>query len=97
MKSDLIKMALILGLLSCVGPVAIDMYLPALPDIAASFGAPIEAAQYTLMSYFIAFGVCQLIYGPASDMFGRKPPCTSGYFFLPLHQLAALWPRPLNR
>ncbi|WP_444945531.1 multidrug effflux MFS transporter [Microbulbifer sp. VTAC004] len=87
MKSDLIKMALILGLLSCVGPVAIDMYLPALPDIAASFGAPIEAAQYTLMSYFIAFGVCQLIYGPASDMFGRKPPL---YFGLLLFTLASV-------
>lgn len=87
MKSDLIKMALILGLLSCVGPIAIDMYLPALPDIAESFGAPIEAAQYTLMSYFIAFGVCQLFYGPASDMFGRKPPL---YFGLLLFTLASV-------
>ncbi|WP_444921309.1 multidrug effflux MFS transporter [Microbulbifer sp. CnH-101-G] len=87
MKLDFIKMALILGLLSCVGPIAIDMYLPALPDIAQDLGAPVEAAQYTLMSYFIAFGVCQLFYGPASDMFGRKPPL---YFGLTLFTLASV-------
>ena len=87
MKRDFIKMALILGLLSCVGPFAIDMYLPALPVIAENLGAPVEATQYTLMSFFIAFGVCQLLYGPASDMFGRKPPL---YFGLVLFALASL-------
>ncbi|WP_250459989.1 multidrug effflux MFS transporter [Microbulbifer litoralis] len=87
MKHELIKMALILGLLSCVGPFAIDMYLPALPLMAESFGAPVEAAQYTLMAFFIAFGVCQLFYGPASDMFGRKPPL---YFGLILFALASV-------
>ncbi|WP_226665433.1 multidrug effflux MFS transporter [Microbulbifer aggregans] len=87
MKSDLLKMALILGLLSCVGPFAIDMYLPALPVMAEEFGVPAAASQYTLMSFFIAFGVCQLFYGPAADMFGRKPPL---YFGLFLFLLASL-------
>ncbi|SDJ82175.1 multidrug effflux MFS transporter [Microbulbifer yueqingensis] len=87
MKPGFIKMALILGLLSCVGPFSIDMYLPALPEIAASLGAPVEAVQYTLMSFFVAFGVSQLFYGPASDMFGRKPPL---YFGLLLFMLASL-------
>ncbi|SEA31799.1 multidrug effflux MFS transporter [Microbulbifer marinus] len=87
MQSDLVRMALILGLLSCVGPFAIDMYLPALPVIADSLGAPVEATQYTLMSFFIAFGICQLFYGPASDMFGRKPPL---YFGLVLFAVASV-------
>ncbi|WP_323847040.1 multidrug effflux MFS transporter [Microbulbifer magnicolonia] len=87
MKSDLVRMAMILGLLSCVGPFAIDMYLPALPAIAASLDAPVEATQYTLMSFFVAFGLCQLFYGPASDMFGRKPPL---YFGLVLFALASV-------
>ncbi len=78
---------MILGLLSCVGPFAIDMYLPALPAIAASLDAPVEATQYTLMSFFVAFGLCQLFYGPASDMFGRKPPL---YFGLVLFALASV-------
>ncbi|SHF50868.1 MFS transporter, DHA1 family, bicyclomycin/chloramphenicol resistance protein [Microbulbifer donghaiensis] len=87
MQSDLVRMALILGLLSCVGPFAIDMYLPALPAIADSLGAPVEATQYTLMSFFVAFGICQLFYGPASDMFGRKPPL---YFGLVLFAVASV-------
>lgn len=78
MQLSFFKMALILGLLSCAGPFAIDMYLPAMPDIARDLGAPVEAAQYTLTSFFIAFGICQLLYGPAADMFGRKPPLYVG-------------------
>jgi DHA1 family bicyclomycin/chloramphenicol resistance-like MFS transporter len=87
MKPELFKMALILGLLSCVGPFAIDMYLPAMPAMAKDLGAPVAATQFTLMSFFIAFGVCQLFYGPASDMFGRKPPL---YFGLVLFAIASV-------
>lgn len=75
---DLLKMALILGLMSMIGPFAIDMYLPALPTIAEHLGVDATGAQMTLTTYFIAFGVAQLFYGPASDMFGRKPPITFG-------------------
>lgn len=75
---DLLKMALILGLMSSIGPFAIDMYLPALPTIAGDLGVDAAGAQLTLTAYFIAFGVAQLFYGPASDMFGRKPPITFG-------------------
>ena len=87
MKPELLKMALILGLLSCVGPFAIDMYLPAMPAMAQDFGVPVSASQYTLVAFFIAFGVCQLFYGPAADMFGRKPPL---YFGLCLFLLASV-------
>ncbi|MBB3060965.1 multidrug effflux MFS transporter [Microbulbifer rhizosphaerae] len=87
MKPEFIKMALILGLLSCVGPFAIDMYLPAMPAMAEGFGVPVAASQLTLMSFFIAFGVCQLFYGPASDMFGRKPPL---YFGLALFGITSV-------
>ncbi len=78
MDRDLLKMALILGLMSMIGPFAIDMYLPALPTIAADLGVEAAGAQSTLTVYFIAFGVSQLVYGPTSDMFGRKPPITFG-------------------
>lgn len=87
MKLDLIKFALILGLMSAVGAFAIDMYLPAMPAIADDFGAPVAAAQLTLMSYFLAFGVSQLFYGPASDMFGRKLPI---FFGMGLFVLASI-------
>ncbi|MCB9992334.1 MAG: multidrug effflux MFS transporter [Hyphomicrobiaceae bacterium] len=78
MNRDLIKMALILGLMALIGPFAIDMYLPALPRLADDLGTTETASQMTLTSYFIAFAVAQLFYGPASDMFGRKKPIYAG-------------------
>jgi DHA1 family bicyclomycin/chloramphenicol resistance-like MFS transporter len=79
--------AIVLGLLSAIGPFAIDMYLPALPSIAGDLGASTAATQWSLTAYFFAFGVCQIGYGPASDMLGRKPPL---YFGLALFALGAL-------
>jgi DHA1 family bicyclomycin/chloramphenicol resistance-like MFS transporter len=78
MISSFVRNAIVLGLLSAVGPFAIDMYLPALPTIAADLKATTGATQMTLMAFFVAFGVCQIVYGPASDMIGRKPPLYFG-------------------
>ncbi len=71
-------MAIVLGLLSAVGPFAIDMYMPAMPTIAADLGTSTAATQMTLTVFFMAFGICQLIYGPVSDMIGRKKPLYFG-------------------
>lgn len=71
-------MALILGLLSAIGPFAIDMYLPALPEIGASLGANVSSVQWSLTAFFVALGMGQLLYGPVSDMVGRKPPLVAG-------------------
>ena len=76
--SSYARNAIVLGLLSAVGPFAIDMYLPALPTISANLGATTAATQMTLMAFFLAFGICQLVYGPVSDMIGRKPPLYFG-------------------
>src|SRR4029079_16697488 len=67
---------------AAVGPFAIDMYVPALPTIAADLGATTAATQMTLMTFFIGFGLSQIIYGPVSDMVGRKAPL---YFGLALY------------
>jgi DHA1 family bicyclomycin/chloramphenicol resistance-like MFS transporter len=72
------KDAVVLGLISAIGPFAIDMYLPALPSIAENLHASTAATQMTLTAFFIAFGLCQLFYGPISDMIGRKPPLYVG-------------------
>ncbi|MFT6537282.1 MAG: DHA1 family bicyclomycin/chloramphenicol resistance-like MFS transporter [Loktanella salsilacus] len=86
-------MALILGLLSAVGPFAIDMYLPAMPALAASLGVTETAAQLTLTSYFVAFGLAQLVYGPWSDQSGRKRPLYAGLaIFIVGSTMAALAP-----
>lgn len=78
MTSSFLRTALVLGLLSAVGPFAIDMYLPALPDIGANLGASASVMQGTITSYFIAFGLAQLIYGPWADQAGRKLPIYVG-------------------
>jgi DHA1 family bicyclomycin/chloramphenicol resistance-like MFS transporter len=78
MTPGFLRSALVLGLLSCVGPFAIDMYLPAMPQVGASLGGSISATQMTLTAYFIAFGVAQMFYGPLADMYGRKPPLIFG-------------------
>ena len=72
------RSAIVLGLLAAVGPFAIDMYLPALPAIRDDLGTTTGAAQMTLMVFFVAFGLCQLVYGPLADMAGRKAPLYFG-------------------
>ncbi|RZL89988.1 MAG: Bcr/CflA family efflux MFS transporter [Variovorax sp.] len=86
-SSRFFKIALVLGLLSAIGPFAIDMYLPALPEIGSSLGAAIGPVQMSLTVFFIALGFGQLLYGPVSDMVGRKPPL---YFGLGLFALASV-------
>jgi DHA1 family bicyclomycin/chloramphenicol resistance-like MFS transporter len=78
MTSSFFKTALVLGLLSAIGPFAIDMYLPALPSIGQSLGASMSAVQASLMAFFISLGIGQIIYGPVSDMVGRKVPLYFG-------------------
>jgi len=67
------RLALILGALTAVGPLAIDMYLPALPTIAAEFGTAVSVVQSSLAAYFIGIAIGQAFYGPLSDRVGRKP------------------------
>ena len=52
-----LRLVLILGLLSAIGPFAIDMYLPALPQIGASLGAEVGAVQASLTAFFLSIGV----------------------------------------
>lgn len=87
MKTNFFRTAVVLGLLSAIGPFAIDMYLPALPSIGQSLGASMGAVQASLMVFFIALGVGQLVYGPASDMLGRKLPL---YFSLVLFAVGSV-------
>ncbi len=64
---------LLLSLLLGLQPITTDLYLPALPVLTAGFAAPMQQAQLTLTALLLAFGVSQLVWGPLSDRFGRKP------------------------
>jgi DHA1 family bicyclomycin/chloramphenicol resistance-like MFS transporter len=77
-RSTFLRNALVLGMLSAVGPFAIDMYLPAFPAIARDLNVDVSAVQMSLTSFFGAVALCQIVYGPLSDRFGRKPPLYVG-------------------
>jgi MFS transporter, DHA1 family, multidrug resistance protein len=64
---------LTLSMLLGIQPVTTDLYLPALPAMTSSFGAPTSQAQLTLSALLLAFGCSQLVWGPLSDRFGRRP------------------------
>ena len=87
MNNTIFKAGLVLGLLSVIGPFAIDMYLPTLPAISKSLGADTAQVQLSIMSFMLATAFFTLIYGPVSDMVGRKPPL---YFGIALYVVGAL-------
>ena len=68
----------LLALLSAFTPLSIDMYLPALPVIAADLRGTAGDIQLTLSAFLIAFGFGQIFYGPAGDRFGRRPVILTG-------------------
>jgi DHA1 family bicyclomycin/chloramphenicol resistance-like MFS transporter len=72
------KLAIILGTLSAFGPLSIDMYLPALPTIAAEFNTQTSVVQQTLAVFFIGLAVGQAFYGPIADRMGRRAPLLFG-------------------
>ena len=68
---------LLIGVMSAVGPVSIDMYLPAFPLIERELAQ--QGIERTMASYLIGLALGQLVYGPVSDRFGRKPPLYAGF------------------
>ena len=64
---------LLLSMLMGIQPVTTDLYLPALPAIKTEFGAQLSQVQLTLSALLLAFGTSQLMWGPLSDRFGRRP------------------------
>ena len=85
------RLALILGALTAVGPLAIDMYLPALPTIAREFGVDVAAVQISLASYFAGIAIGQAFYGPLSDAVGRKPALAFGLIVFIASSIGCAW------
>ena len=67
-----------LGALSGFGPLCLDMYLPALPDLSTDLASTAGAAQLTLSACIIGLALGQLVAGPLSDRLGRRRPLLLG-------------------
>lgn len=68
----------LMAAIGALGPLALDMYLPAFTSIAASLDAPVSDIQLTLSACLLGLGLGQVVYGPLSDRFGRKRPLLVG-------------------
>ena len=73
-RSKRFRFALLLGALAAMGPLTIDMYLPSFPTIVASFDTTASFVQISLTACLLGIGLGQLIFGPMSDVHGRKKP-----------------------
>jgi len=80
------KLTFMLGSLTALGPLSIDMYLPSFQAIARDLTASPAQVQLTLAVFFVALGIGQAFYGPLSDRFGRRRPLCFG---LALYVLAS--------
>jgi len=89
LKPESLFATAIIAALVALGPLATDMYLPAMPIMREVFATDINQIQMTLSLFIVGFAIGQLIYGPLSDRFGRKPVLLSGILLFSCSSLAA--------
>ena len=73
LRPDTLALTALLALLTAVGPLSVDLYLPSLPSIGAALTASPSAVGLTISFYLVGFAIGQVVYGPLSDRCGRKP------------------------
>ena len=83
-----IWLTLLLGTVSATGPLAIDLYLPALPQMKAQFATTASLMQLSITACLIGLALGQLIAGPLSDQYGRRKPLIIGFVIFGLVSLA---------
>ncbi len=81
----------LLALITLSGTLAMHIFVPALPLAAEALGATTHATQLTLSAYIVGLALGQLVYGPVSDRFGRRPVLVAGMLLYTAASLAALF------
>ncbi|MEK4240105.1 MULTISPECIES: multidrug effflux MFS transporter [Paenibacillus] len=79
-RKQRLQLAVILGSITTIGPLSIDMYLPALPTLVADFGTTAALVQLSLTFFLLGLASGQLVAGPLSDVYGRRRPLLIGMF-----------------
>jgi DHA1 family bicyclomycin/chloramphenicol resistance-like MFS transporter len=80
-------LTMLLGALAALGPMSMDIYLVSMPSMTTALSATVNEVQLTISIYMVGFGMAQLLYGPLSDRFGRRPALIGGLF---LHIVASI-------
>ncbi|MFT8675310.1 MAG: multidrug effflux MFS transporter [Acetobacter sp.] len=86
----------LLGLVTAIGPLATDMYLPAFPELEHDLGGGAGSAQFTLGAWFLGLAIGQFSIGPLSDRFGRKGPLLAGLAIFGLASAGCALTRDFN-
>lgn len=73
-----LALIVLLGALEAVGPLSLDLYMPTLPALAQALGTDDHGAQITMSSCMLGLALGQLVMGPLSDRWGRRPPLLAG-------------------
>ncbi|MCW2945128.1 MAG: drug resistance transporter, Bcr/CflA subfamily [Actinoallomurus sp.] len=77
-RAERLRVFFILGALSAIGPLSIDMYLPALPKLTHDLSASASLVQLTLTACLVGLAAGQVVAGPISDLWGRRRPMLAG-------------------
>lgn len=94
-RRQLKRQARVLGLVTISSPMAMNMYVPAFPEMAASLGTDLTSVQLTITSYLAALAIGQNVYGPLSDRYGRKSSLYAGLALFVVASVAVALSRTL--
>ena len=90
-KSKIIFLAIVLGLLATLGPIGQDMYIPSIPKIAVDLGTTTNLVVLSVSAVLFGNGIGQIVHGPLSDRFGRKPVIIGVLTLFTVSSSAAFW------
>lgn len=89
LRPDSFAMTVVLAMMTAMGPISTDLYVPSLPHLAEDLRTTPAKVQWTMSSYLIGFAIGQLFYGPLSDKLGRKPVLLCGFSIFLLATIAS--------
>ncbi len=90
-RPNSLSMIFLSGGLLALGPLTLDMYIPALPGMTESLGTTASLVQLTVSVYLVGFAVGQLLYGPLADRYGRRPALMGGLTLFGLASIVCIF------
>jgi DHA1 family bicyclomycin/chloramphenicol resistance-like MFS transporter len=84
------RLLLLLMAMTAIGPMSLNILVPSLPKLAATFATDTGTVQLTVSLYLVGFASAQLIIGPLSDRFGRRPVVLAGLSIMVLASATAM-------